>query len=155
MDKQQVNTIFGLHCLRPFLTETILATATIDSLVTATYDRAILLTEIANVVLTHHLRVPDAELNTISRIKAFIIEECESEMSTTGRHLPVVAPRDPSASPHSNVSALRPSTWSWLELLAAGVPLTSQQLAVALHVIFDEDTYLLDPTSTSIQRLAG
>ena len=109
MNKQQVNAIFGLHRVRPFLTETVLSKATIDSLVTATYDRAILLTEIANVVLTHHLRVPDAELNIISRIKAFIIEECESEMSTTGRHLPVGVPRDPSASPHSNVSALRPS----------------------------------------------
>jgi len=154
MNKQQIKAIFSLRQLRPILVETRLTTATIDSLVTATYDRAILLTEIAGGVLTNHLNVPDAELNIVTRINAVIIEECEGEMSTTGRHLPVVVPRDPSASPHANVSALRPSTWSWLELLAAGVPLTSQQLAVALHVIFDEDAYLSE-TNWNFNSTAG
>ena len=154
MDKQQIETIFRLRRLRPYLVEARLATATIESLVTATYDRAILLTEIASGVLTNHLNVPDAEMNLVTRISAVIVVECEDEMSTTGRHLPIVLPRDPRVSTHANVSALRPSTWSWLELLAAGVPLTSQQLATALHVIFDEDAYLLS-TNQNFNTKAG
>jgi len=144
MNTQLVNAIFRLRRLRPFLAGTGLAAATIEALVTATYDRAILITEVTRVVMTHHLKVPDEELDIISRVQAVILTECETEASVTGRHLPVVGQRDPSASPHANVAALRPSTWSWLELLAAGVPLTSQQLAMSLHVIFDEDKYLLD-----------
>ena len=105
MNKQQIETIFRLRQLRPFLVEARLTTATIESLVTATYDRAILLTEIAGSVLTNHLNVPDAEINMVTRISAVIVVECEGEMSTTGRHLPVVMPRDPSVSTHANVSA--------------------------------------------------
>jgi len=154
MDRLQIEAIFRLRQLRPYLVEARLTTATIESLVTATYDRAILLTEIASGVLTNHLNVPDAEMNMVTRISAVIVVECEDEMSTTGRHLPVVMPRDPSVSTHANVSALRPSTWSWLELLAAGVPLTSQQFAAALHVIFDEDAYLLQ-TNKNFNPKAG
>ena len=112
MNTQLVDAIFRLRRLRPFLVGTGLAAATIEVLVTATYDRAILLTEITRVVMTHHLKVPDEELDIISRVQAVILTECETEASVTGRHLPVVGQRDPSASPHANVAALRPSTWS-------------------------------------------
>ena len=67
VNTQFVNAIFGLRRLRPFLVGTGFTAATIDAVVTATYDRAILLTEVTRVVMTHHLKVPDGELDIISR----------------------------------------------------------------------------------------
>ena len=55
-----------------------------EVLVTATYDRAILLTEITRVVMTHHLKVPDGELDIISRVQSVILIECEAEPQSQG-----------------------------------------------------------------------
>ena len=90
-----------------------------------------------------------------ARISAVIVVERESEMSTTGRHLPIVLPRNPRVSTHANVAALRPATWSWLELLAAGVPLTSPQLASSLHGIYGEDQYVEETNQIFLTKAGG
>ena len=43
---------------------------------------------------------------------------------------------------HANIAALRPKTWSWIELLSAGVTLSGQQFASCLDVIFNENAYV-------------
>ena len=53
-------------------------------------------------------------------------------------------PKAASNTPHEYVAALRPESWTWLELLAAGVHLTSQQLATSLNVVFKEREYICE-----------
>jgi len=155
MNNRQVHAVFGLRPLRPYLAEERLAATTIEALVAATFNRAVLLPEITHAVLIAHLKVPKSEVDLIASISADITMNCEDEMSVACRYLPVVFARNPRVSTHANVVALRPATWSWLELLAAGVPLTSPQLASSPHGIYDEDKFVEETNQIFLTKVDG
>ena len=60
----------------------------------------------------------------------------------TSSALPVVFERVIAEDAHYSARALRPSTWTSVELLAAGVDLSAHQLAGSLHVVFEEDKHI-------------
>jgi len=155
MNNLQVQAVFGLRPLRPYLAKERLAATTVEVLVAATFNRAVLLPEITHSVLISHLKVPQSEVALIAGISADITVDCEGEMSVKFRYLPVVFARNPRASIHANVVALRPATWSWLELLAAGVPLTSPQLASSLHGIYDENKWVEETNKIFLTKADG
>ena len=115
-----------------------------SSVVSCTYNRAVLLTEISRTVLSEHLSLSDEDIAGVESICPLIIDACAEECQVRGRHLPTIFQKAASNTPHEYVAALRPESWTWLELLAAGVHLTSQQLAASLNVAFKEREYICE-----------
>ena len=155
MNARQVEAVFGLRPLRPYFAEERLPATTVEALVAATFNRAILLPEITHTVLISHFKLAQSEVDLVAGISADLLVECEGEQSVECRYLPIVFARNPRGSTHANVVALRPATWTWLELLAAGVPLTSPQLASALHGIYDEDDSVAKTNKIFLPKVDG
>ena len=153
MNVNDVEAIHRLRRLRPMIIHVGLSPSTATKLVQATYDRAVLLPDIADAVLTGHLGVGPEEMAKVHQVQAVVIQECAQELNVRGRFLPFVVPYVAANGQQANTSALRPRTWSWLELLSAGVTLSGQQFAACLDVIFNENAYV-DSTNKAFSEEA-
>ena len=121
MESPEVLSVFRLTPLSQFLRDSCISAASQPKLVAATYNRAVLLTEIPKTVLLDHLAVDASDLEEVDRVCQQIIFACGSELQTRGRHLPVIFERVVGTSVHEQSAALRPTNWTWIELWSAGV----------------------------------
>ena len=93
MECSFVDRILGLTPLRRYLQWAPLLEETKDALVSACHDRAVLLPELHDVVLTFHLGLSGPELVEVKGISQAILDELPLEVDTPGKYLPCVAHR--------------------------------------------------------------
>ena len=110
-----------------------------STLVAASRDRAVLLLEIHDFVLLHHLHLPQRSVDHVHDLQSFIADKCPDEMMSNQKFAYKLAPgryfKD-------KVANSRPPAMSWLTWLATGSPITSGQVADALYFVFDEENYV-------------
>ncbi len=108
-------------------------------LVTASRDRAVLLTEIHDFVLLHHLGLPQISVDQVHELQAHIADKCPDEMVSNQRFAYKLAPGRLYI---DKVSNARPPAMSWLTWMATGSPVTAGQVAEALNFVFDEEKHV-------------
>ena len=105
------------------------------SLVHATRDRAVLLLEIHDYVLRHHLKMSQEVMNIIVDLQVRIADACPEEAVCPKRFAYRLAP---GRNFRDRVFNARPPNMTWLTWMATGSPMTAAFLADALCFVHDE-----------------
>ena len=136
-----------------------------ETILTASLDRAVLLAELITQVGEGHLgSLLLVEARTLARIRNSIQKDLEStpEVCDRRRYAPNrvwEAHTNYALSFHERVKRSRPDGWSWVELAAAGGPMSAACLAAIARDIFNESSQLSAlnaagaPRETKPQRL--
>ena len=107
-----------------------------STLVKVTYNRAVLVIEITDFVFKTHLGVEDDQLKHIKVLQQKVASETQSDLDVKARFVPSALPRIASQDHVQAVNSILPSNWQWLDMLAAGLPLSAHHLAVMLEEVY-------------------
>ena len=140
MDAATFRSVSSLTRLTDYMKRWHLSSEEIIRLCVICHDRAILLTEISEQVLTQKSRFSQTELKKLKEISATIGFELFSEMDTPGRHLkPVLKAQNEFETYSEFCSSLVPEGWSDVEYVSAAQSPTACQIGFALKAVFRED----------------
>jgi hypothetical protein len=109
-----------------------------ESLTKATHNRAVLLTEISDFILTEHFGANALQVRALSAVKRQISFECVKQLDVVGRHYPIILPKLHTQNVEEAFYSIRPRHWTWAEAVAAGAIPSAIQLALVLECIYAE-----------------
>ena len=140
MDASAYRAVSNLTPLTDYMRRWNLASEEIVRLCVACHDRAILLTEISDKVLTKKFVFSEYEMTKLKEISSKIAFELFHEMNTPGRHMrPISKTQDQFEAYYLFCSSLVPEDWSFVEYVSAAQSPSAFQLAQALKSVFREE----------------
>ena len=136
MDRDTIERVNLLTPLSIYLDEKSLGSRLCDQLIRACHNRAVLLTEISDCVLIEHFNASESQIFKIKKIQTSIYQhESRSDLEQTCRHIKILSRR--SGEPINEwLARNKPDHYSWIEMAAAGAPITAWHLAYVISGVF-------------------
>ena len=110
-------------------------------LIQATRDRAVLLLEIHEFVLRHHMSFTEAVLREVRDLQEDIGESCPSEVQDKEKFVYTLSKRGTFS---RRVTSSLPSNMHWLTWMATGSPVTAEKVSESLNFVFMEEQHVQD-----------
>jgi hypothetical protein len=131
--------------LSQFLSNSNVPPSTVNDLVLATSNRAVLLLEVTDFVLTRHFKLSKPAVAEVHRVKCRIAAACHAEVDKPGKYMPVLGMSKSTKKFSETVSDLRLAHnrhMTWLEYMAAGGTMSGHHLSSVLECVFQEKQHI-------------